>query len=50
MDEFETEQDEFIDPKRLVNTVRKKRKLRKGRKRQSIFRKFFRFIMTIVLL
>ena len=50
MDEFETEQDEFIDPKRLVNTVRKKRKLRKGRKRQSIFRKFFRFILTIVLL
>lgn len=50
MDEFDTEQDEFIDPKRLVNTVRKKRKLRKGRKRQSIFRKFFRFIMTIVLL
>lgn len=50
MDEFETEQDEFIDPKRLVNTVRKKRKLRKGRKRQSIFRKFFRFIMTLVLL
>ncbi len=50
MDEFETEQDEFIDPKRLVNTVRKKRKLRKGRKRQSTFRKFFRFIMTIVLL
>ena len=50
MDEFETEQDEFIDPKRLVNTVRKKRKLRRGRKRQSIFRKFFRFIMTIVLL
>lgn len=50
MDEFETEQDEFIDPKRLVNTVRKKRKLRKGRKRQSFFRKFFRFIMTIVLL
>lgn len=50
MDEFETEQDEFIDPKRLVNKVRKKRKLRKGRKRQSIFRKFFRFIMTIVLL
>ena len=50
MDEFETEQDEFIDPKRLVNTVRKKRKLGKGRKRQSIFRKFFGFIMTIVLL
>lgn len=44
------EQQEIIDPKRLVNKVRKKRKLRKGRKKQSIFRNFFRFIMTIILL
>ena len=52
MDEFEgiEQQEEIIDPKRLVNKVRKKRKLRKGRKKQSIFRKFFRFIMTIVFL
>lgn len=44
------EQDEIIDPKRLVNSVRKKRKLRKGRKKQSIFRNFFRFILTILFL
>lgn len=51
MDEFdELQQEEIIDPKRLVNKVRKKRKLRKVRKKQSVFRGFFRFILTIILL
>lgn len=42
--------DEVVDPDRLVKNVRKKRKLRKGRKKQSVFRNFFRFCMTILLL
>lgn len=52
MSEYEqqNEQDELIDPDRLVKNVRKKRKLRKGRKKQSVFRNFFRFCMTILLL
>lgn len=51
MDEFdEIQQAEIIDPKRLVSKVRKTRKLRKGRRKQSIFRNFFRFVMTILLL
>lgn len=52
MERFDnTEQtEEIIDPKKLVNNVRKKRKLRKGRKKQSIFRNFFRFIVTVLLL
>ena len=51
MDEFDDfQQDEIIDPKRLVNKVRKKRKLRKGRKKQSVFRGFFRFVLTIIFL
>lgn len=49
-DNNEQQNEEIIDPKRLVNTVRKKRKLRKGRKKQSVLRNFFRFIMTVVLL
>ncbi len=52
MQEYEPQnmQDEIIDPDRLVKNVRKKRKLRKGRKKQSVFRNFFRFCMTILLL
>lgn len=47
----EQNQDEqVIDPDKLVKNVRKKRKLRKGRKKQSVFRNFFRFCMTILLL
>lgn len=44
------EQEEVVDPDRLVKNIRKKRKLRKGRKKQSVFRNFFRFCMTILLL
>lgn len=50
MDEFESTEEEIIDPKKLVNKVRKKRKLRKGRKKQGIFRRFFRFVMTVLFL
>lgn len=52
MQEYEPQniQDEIIDPDRLVKNVRKKRKLRKDRKKQSVFRNFFRFCMTILLL
>lgn len=41
---------EAIEAEKYVNTVRKKRKLRKGRKRQSILRNFLRFCLTIVLI
>lgn len=50
MDEFDNIEEEIIDPKKLVNKVRKKRKLRKGRKKQGAFRGFFRFVMTILFL
>lgn len=43
-------QEEVVDPERLVKNVRKKRKLRKGRKKQSVFRNFFRLVVTICLL
>lgn len=42
--------EEIVDPERLVKNIRKKRKLRKGRKKQSVFRNFFRFCMTIMLI
>ncbi len=41
---------EAIEAEKYVNTVRKKRKLRKGRKKQSIFRNFFRFCLTVVFI
>lgn len=44
------QQEEIVDPDRLVKNIRKKRKLRKGRKKQNVFRNFFRFCMTILLL
>lgn len=44
------QQEEVVDPDRLVKNIRKKRKLRKGRKKQNVFRNFFRFCMTILLL
>lgn len=47
---MQEEQEEVIDPERLVKNVRKKRQLRKGRRKQNVFRNFFRFCMTIVLL
>ena len=48
--EEQNEQEQVVDPDRLVKNVRKKRKLRKGRRKQSVFRNFFRFCMTILLL
>ena len=44
MEDFEQnqEQEEVIDPKRLVKTVRKKRQIRRVRKTQGVFRNFFR--------
>ena len=52
MEDFEQnqEQEEVIDPKRLVKTVRKKRQIRRVRKTQGVFRNFFRFLMTVLLL
>ena len=41
---------EVIDPAKLVKKVRKSRKIRKGRKKQNVFRKTFRFFMTLFLL
>lgn len=48
--EEQNEQEQVVDPDRLVKNVRKKRRLRKGRRKQSVFRNFFRFCMTILLL
>lgn len=52
MEEFQDEnlEEEVIDPKKLVNKVRKSRKVRKGRRKQNVFRKSFRFFMTIFLI
>lgn len=52
MEDFEQnqEQEEVIDPKRLVKTVRKKRQIRRVRKTQGVFRNFFRFLVTVLLL
>lgn len=52
MENFEQNQnnEEIIDPKRLVKTVRKKRQIRRVRKTQGVFRNFFRFVVTICLL
>ena len=43
-------EEEVIDPVKLVRKVRKSRKLRKGRRKQSVFRKTFRFVMTLFIL
>ncbi len=43
-------QEEVIDPAKLVKKVRKSRKVRKGRRKQTVFRKSFRFFMTIFLI
>lgn len=52
MEDFEQNQnnEEIIDPKRLVKTVRKKRQIRRVRKTQGVFRNFFRFVVTVCLL
>lgn len=52
MEEFQDEnlEEEVIDPKKLVNKARKSRKVRKGRRKQNVFRKSFRFFMTIFLI
>lgn len=52
MENFEQNQnqEEVIDPKRLVKTVRKKRQIRRVRKTQGVFRNFFRFVVTVCLL
>ncbi len=46
----EIQEEEVIDPAKLVKKVRKSRKVRKGRRKQTIFRKSFRFFMTIFLI
>lgn len=45
----ENQEEQIIDPVKLVKKVRKSRKVRKGRKKQTAFRKTFRFFMTIFL-
>lgn len=40
---------EVIDSTKLVKKVRKSRKVRRGRRKQNIYRKTFRFFMTIIL-
>lgn len=52
MEEYDSqkETEEVIDPERLVKNVQKKRKLRKTRRKQSFFRNFCRFCMTVFLL
>lgn len=52
MEEFQDEnlEEEVIDPKKLVSKARKSRKVRKGRRKQNVFRKSFRFFMTIFLI
>lgn len=44
------QEEEVIDPVKLVKKVRKSRKVRKGRRKQNVFRKSFRFFMTIFLI
>lgn len=43
-------QEEIVDPTKLVKKVRKSRKVRKGRRKQSVLRKTFRFLMTFLML
>lgn len=52
MEEFQEDnrEEEIIDPVKLVKKVRKSRKVRKGRRKQTVFRKSFRFFMTIFLI
>lgn len=46
----ENQEEQIIDPVKLVKKVRKSRKVRKGRKKQTTFRKTFRFCMTVFLI
>lgn len=39
-----------VDPVKLVKNVRKSRKIRQGRRKQSVLRKTVRFLMTILLI
>lgn len=41
---------EVVDPAKLVKKVRKSRKIRKGRRKQNVFRKTFRFFMTLFII
>lgn len=54
MDEFSQNynngQVEYLDGEQLVKTIRRKRKVRKGRKRQNAFRALLCFVMNIVLI
>ncbi len=52
MEEFqgENQEEQIIDPVKLVKKVHKSRKLRHGRKKQTTLRKTFRFFMTIFLI
>ena len=40
---------EVMESTKLVKKVRKSRKIRKGRRKQNVFRKTFRFFMTLLL-
>ena len=54
MDEFSQNynngQVEYLDGEQLVKTIRRKRKVRKGRKRQNAFRALLCFVTNIVLI
>lgn len=42
--------EEIVDPVKLVKNVRKSRKVRQGRKKQSVLRKTVRFFMTLLMI
>lgn len=42
--------EEVVDPAKLVKRVRKSRKVRQGRRKQSVLRKGVRFLMTILMI
>ena len=44
------QQQDIVDPKRLIKKVHKSRKVRKGRKKQSVLRKTVRFLMTVFII
>ena len=42
--------EEVVDPAKLVKRVRKSRKVRQGRRKQSVLRKGVRFLMTLLMI
>ena len=50
MEEDNSKQQDIVDPAKLVKRVRKSRKVRQGRRKQSNLRKAVRFCMTVVML